>query len=89
MRCHEEYKAITDAGLIVQVDEPEFCTTWSFYPDWSVDDLRKYLDGRGGDHQPRAARHARGAGPLPHLLGQRPPPARRRTSSSSTSPTSW
>ena len=41
--CHEEYKAITDAGLIVQVDEPEFCTTWSFYPDWSVDDLRKYL----------------------------------------------
>src|ERR1700730_1198355 len=25
--CHEEYQAITDAGLIVQVDEPEFCTT--------------------------------------------------------------
>jgi 5-methyltetrahydropteroyltriglutamate--homocysteine methyltransferase len=41
--CHEEYKAITDGGLIVQVDEPEFCTTWSFYPDWSIDDLRKYL----------------------------------------------
>jgi len=42
---HEEYKAITDAGLIVQVDEPEFCTTYSFYPEWSVDDLRKYLQG--------------------------------------------
>jgi len=41
--CHEEYKAITDAGLIVQVDEPEFCTTYSFYPEWSVEDLRKYL----------------------------------------------
>ena len=41
--CREEYKAITDAGLIVQVDEPEFCTTYSFYPEWSVDDLRKYL----------------------------------------------
>src|SRR5712691_2566492 len=41
--CHQEYKAIADAGLIVQVDEPEFCTTWSFYPDWSIDDLRKYL----------------------------------------------
>src|SRR5215471_6860641 len=40
---HEEYKAITDAGLIVQVDEPEFCTTWSFYPDWSLEDLRRYL----------------------------------------------
>ncbi len=41
--CREEYKAVTDAGLIVQVDEPEFCTTWSFYPDWTVEDLRKYL----------------------------------------------
>jgi 5-methyltetrahydropteroyltriglutamate--homocysteine methyltransferase len=41
--CRQEYKAITDAGLIVQVDEPEFCTTWSFYPDWTIDDLRKYL----------------------------------------------
>jgi 5-methyltetrahydropteroyltriglutamate--homocysteine methyltransferase len=41
--CREEYKAITDAGLIVQIDEPEFCTSWSFYPDWSVQDLRKYL----------------------------------------------
>ena len=40
----QEYKAITDAGLIVQVDEPEFCTTWMFYPDWSVEDYRKYLD---------------------------------------------
>ena len=28
--CREEYKAITDADLIVQVDEPEFCTTWTF-----------------------------------------------------------
>jgi 5-methyltetrahydropteroyltriglutamate--homocysteine methyltransferase len=43
--CHEEYKAITDGGLILQVDEPEFCTTYSFYPEWSVDDLRKYLSG--------------------------------------------
>jgi 5-methyltetrahydropteroyltriglutamate--homocysteine methyltransferase len=39
----EEYKAITDAGLIVQVDEPEFCTSWMFYPDWSVEQYRKYL----------------------------------------------
>jgi 5-methyltetrahydropteroyltriglutamate--homocysteine methyltransferase len=39
----EEYKAITDAGLIVQIDEPEFATSWMFYPDWSVDEYRKYL----------------------------------------------
>ncbi|MBN8830788.1 MAG: hypothetical protein J0G94_09220 [Sphingomonadales bacterium] len=40
----EEYKAITDAGLIVQVDEPEFATSWMFYPDWSVEQYRAYLD---------------------------------------------
>ncbi len=39
----EEYKAITDAGFIVQIDEPEFATTWTFYPEWSVEDYRKYL----------------------------------------------
>jgi 5-methyltetrahydropteroyltriglutamate--homocysteine methyltransferase len=41
--CREEYKAITDAGLIVQLDEPEFCTSWMFYPEWNVDEYRKYL----------------------------------------------
>lgn len=40
----EEYKAITDAGFILQVDEPEFATTWMFYPDWSVEDYRYHLD---------------------------------------------
>jgi len=38
-----EYKAITDAGLIVQVDEPEFATTWMFHPEWSVADYRRFL----------------------------------------------
>ena len=41
--CREEYRAITDAGLIVQVDEPEFCTAWMFYPDWDVEQYRRYL----------------------------------------------
>ena len=40
----EEYKAITDAGLILQVDEPEFATTWMFYPDWDVEQYRAHLD---------------------------------------------
>ncbi len=39
----EEYRAITDAGLIVQIDEPEFCTSWMFYPDWDVAQYRQYL----------------------------------------------
>ncbi len=42
--CRDEYKIITDAGLIVQMDEPEFATTWMFYPDWSVEQYRKHLD---------------------------------------------
>ena len=41
--CRQEYKAITDAGLIVQVDEPEFCTSWMFYPDWDVAQYRTFL----------------------------------------------
>jgi 5-methyltetrahydropteroyltriglutamate--homocysteine methyltransferase len=40
----EEYKAITDAGLLLQVDEPEFATSWMFFPDWSIDEYRKYLE---------------------------------------------
>jgi 5-methyltetrahydropteroyltriglutamate--homocysteine methyltransferase len=39
-----EYKAITDAGLFLQVDEPEFATAWMFYPDWSVEEYRTYLE---------------------------------------------
>ena len=40
----EEYKAVTDAGLIVQIDEPEFATSWMFYPSWSVEQYRDYLE---------------------------------------------
>src|SRR5688572_1635777 len=28
----------------VQVGEPEFATTWMFYPDWSVEQYRNYLE---------------------------------------------
>jgi 5-methyltetrahydropteroyltriglutamate--homocysteine methyltransferase len=41
---HEEYKAVTDAGFIVQIDEPEFATSWQFYPDWDVPRYRQYLE---------------------------------------------
>jgi 5-methyltetrahydropteroyltriglutamate--homocysteine methyltransferase len=42
--CREEYRAITDGGLIVQLDEPEFCTSWYFYPEWNVAQYRAYLE---------------------------------------------
>jgi 5-methyltetrahydropteroyltriglutamate--homocysteine methyltransferase len=40
----EEYKIVTDAGFVVQIDEPEFATSWMFYPDWSVAEYRTYLE---------------------------------------------
>ena len=40
----EEYKAITDAGLIVQLDEPELARAWQFYPDWTIEEYRSYVD---------------------------------------------
>ncbi|OSY35732.1 MULTISPECIES: cobalamin-independent methionine synthase II family protein [Pseudonocardia] len=40
----EEYKAVTDAGLVLQIDEPEFATTWQFHPEWTVEELRRYLE---------------------------------------------
>jgi 5-methyltetrahydropteroyltriglutamate--homocysteine methyltransferase len=38
-----EYRAIAAAGLIVQIDEPEFATSWQFYPDWDTVRYRKFL----------------------------------------------
>jgi 5-methyltetrahydropteroyltriglutamate--homocysteine methyltransferase len=40
----EEYKAITDGGLIVQIDEPNFFTAWMFYPDYTVAEYRALLE---------------------------------------------
>jgi 5-methyltetrahydropteroyltriglutamate--homocysteine methyltransferase len=39
----EEYRAIAAAGLIVQIDEPDFATTWQLYPEWEVSDYRRQL----------------------------------------------
>jgi len=41
---HEEYKVITDAGLIVQLDEPEIARAWHFFPDWTIEQYRNYVD---------------------------------------------
>jgi 5-methyltetrahydropteroyltriglutamate--homocysteine methyltransferase len=41
---HEEYKAITDAGLILQIDEPELATSWQFFPDMTLPEYRTYVE---------------------------------------------
>jgi len=43
---HDEYKAITDAGLIVQVDDPGLAHAWQRDPAWSVAQCREYCQRR-------------------------------------------
>ncbi len=44
----EEYKAIIDAGLILQIDDPDLPDGWQMFPDMSVGDYRKYAQMRVG-----------------------------------------
>jgi 5-methyltetrahydropteroyltriglutamate--homocysteine methyltransferase len=39
---HHEYKAITDAGLNLQIDDPDLPDGWQMFPDMGVEDYRKY-----------------------------------------------
>jgi 5-methyltetrahydropteroyltriglutamate--homocysteine methyltransferase len=43
---HHEYKAITDAGFILQIDDPDLPDAWQVFPDMSVDDYRRYAELR-------------------------------------------
>ncbi len=43
---HEEYKAITDAGLILQIDDPDLPDGWQMFPNMTVADYRKYAELR-------------------------------------------
>jgi 5-methyltetrahydropteroyltriglutamate--homocysteine methyltransferase len=43
---HEEYRAITDAGLNLQIDDPDLPDGWQMFPDMSVDDYRRYAEVR-------------------------------------------
>ncbi len=44
---HEEYKAITDAGFILQLDEPGFATMWDMFdPAPSMEDYHKHVQVR-------------------------------------------
>jgi 5-methyltetrahydropteroyltriglutamate--homocysteine methyltransferase len=38
----EEYKAIVDAGFLLQIDDPDLPDGWQMYPDMSVKEYRKY-----------------------------------------------
>jgi 5-methyltetrahydropteroyltriglutamate--homocysteine methyltransferase len=39
---HEEYRLIADAGLNLQIDDPDLPDGWQMFPEMSVDDYRRY-----------------------------------------------
>lgn len=39
---HEEYKAIVDAGLVLQVDDPGLADGWQMFPEMSIEEYRAY-----------------------------------------------
>ncbi len=42
----DEYRTIADAGLLVQVDDPQLITYFNRNPDKSIDQCRKWAEGR-------------------------------------------
>jgi 5-methyltetrahydropteroyltriglutamate--homocysteine methyltransferase len=42
----EEYKAIVDAGLVLQIDDPLLASYYVMHPEASVEDCRKWAAGR-------------------------------------------
>ena len=43
---NQEYKAITDSGLNLQIDDPDLPDGWQMFPEMSVADYRRYAEVR-------------------------------------------
>ena len=43
---HDEYKAITDAGFVLQLDDPDLPDGFQVHPELSVEEYRKWADLR-------------------------------------------
>src|SRR4029077_2610372 len=42
----EEYRAIVEAGFLLQIDDPDLPDGWQMYPDMSVVEYRRYAELR-------------------------------------------
>ena len=42
----EEYRAIVDAGFVLQIDDPDLADAWQMHPSMSVADYRRYQEMR-------------------------------------------
>jgi 5-methyltetrahydropteroyltriglutamate--homocysteine methyltransferase len=64
----EEYRAIVDAGFLLQVDDPHLVTYYVTHPR-SQHRTMPQMDRRAGrSHQPCLARNSQGSCAFPHLL---------------------
>jgi 5-methyltetrahydropteroyltriglutamate--homocysteine methyltransferase len=43
---HEEYKTITDAGFLLQIDDPDLADAWQIHGEMSVPEYRKFAELR-------------------------------------------
>jgi 5-methyltetrahydropteroyltriglutamate--homocysteine methyltransferase len=43
---HEEYRAIIDAGVVLQIDDPRLLTYYTFTPEVSIEEYRRWADKR-------------------------------------------
>jgi 5-methyltetrahydropteroyltriglutamate--homocysteine methyltransferase len=43
---HEEYKAIVDAGFLLQIDDPDLPDAWQIHPDMRVPEYRQFAEMR-------------------------------------------
>src|ERR1700720_1804309 len=66
----EEYKAILDAGLILQLDDPALATDWDMINPADGRGVQEIRDSAGGSAQPRSPGPASGPHPVPPVLGQ-------------------
>ena len=74
----EEYKAIVDAGFLLQIDDPRLVSYYLVKPDASIAECRKWASVARRGAQSRAARHPAGEDPPPHLLRHQHGAARAR-----------
>ena len=67
----EEYRAIVDAGLILQLDDPAIAENWDMVnPEPTVEDYRQVRDGSRRGAEPCDPRSAAGPHPVSPVLGK-------------------
>ena len=64
----EEYKAIVDAGFLLQIDDPQLVTYWIKQSDVTLDAVPQVGAAARRGAQSRAARHSAGKSSASHLL---------------------